>query len=333
METPLISIIIPAYNIDAYISRCLDSILNQSYKNLEIIVVNDGSTDKTGEILDEYKERDSRIRIIHKGNTGVSDTRNTGIDVALGEYIGFVDGDDTIHPDMYHVLMDNALKYHADISHCGYQMVFLDRKDDYHGTGKLMVQDNYQGVYDLLEASLVEPGLWNKLYRRDLIGKYRLDKNVRINEDLLFNYEMFKRAKCSVFEDKMLYYYMVRPASASTQKLNRNKILDPIKVMKIIMDSEQGECRKIAEKRYLYLLEKFCIQDKKEIMSHISEAEYLNLKKEAKICLKETKKNDKINGKSRLQATMAIHCPWIYRMIYKVYDLKHKSSKKYQVNA
>ena len=192
-----ISVIIPAYNIEKYIARCLESVCRQTYSNLEIIVVDDGSSDNTGRIADDFAKKDKRITVIHKENAGVSAARNTGLDFAQGDYIGFVDGDDLIEPDMYELLMHNALKYQADISHCGYQMVFTNRVDYYHNTGEIFVQDNSQGVYDLVKADKVEPGLWNKLYRKDLIGKSRLDENIRINEDLLFNYLLFKKANKS----------------------------------------------------------------------------------------------------------------------------------------
>ena len=118
METYKVSVIVAAYNIEKYIARCLDSILNQTYKNLEIIVVNDGSSDNTGEIIDKYSEKDIRIKVIHKENSGVSSARNKGLDMSTGDYIGFVDGDDTLETDMYELLVSNAIKNNADISHC-----------------------------------------------------------------------------------------------------------------------------------------------------------------------------------------------------------------------
>ena len=126
-----ISIIVPAYNIAAWLPRCLDSILGQTYQNLEVIVVDDGSTDHTGDILERYAAMDARIRPLRKANGGVTSARLEGIRYADGEWIGFVDGDDEIEPDMYERLMGNALKYSADISHCGYQMVFSDGRINY----------------------------------------------------------------------------------------------------------------------------------------------------------------------------------------------------------
>ena len=119
MDEKLVSVIIPAYNIEDYIGRCLDSIISQTYKNLEIIVVDDGSRDYTGEILDNYAKKDRRIKVIHKENGGVSSARNKGIEAAEGDYIGFIDGDDLIEPGMYKTLVDLLEEENADIAHCG----------------------------------------------------------------------------------------------------------------------------------------------------------------------------------------------------------------------
>ena len=130
-----ISIIVPAYNIETYLARTLDSVLAQTYQNIEVIVVNDGSKDGTGAVIDRYAAQDHRVKAIHKENGGVTSARFRGVAEATGDWIGFVDGDDTIEPQMYGRLLENALKYGADISHCGYRMVFLSRVDYYYNTG------------------------------------------------------------------------------------------------------------------------------------------------------------------------------------------------------
>ena len=138
-----ISIIVPIYNIEKYLPRCLDSILAQTYKNLEVILVDDGSVDNSGMIADKYARNDQRINVIHQVNKGVSAARNAGLDLATGDYIGFVDGDDYIEKDMYERLLFNAIKYKADISHCGYQMVFPNRVDYYYDTKEIRIQNQY----------------------------------------------------------------------------------------------------------------------------------------------------------------------------------------------
>ena len=159
-----ISIVVPVYNLQEELPRCLNSILAQSYDNLEVIVVDDGSSDGSRKVICEYSKRDSRIVSLFKENGGVTNARLAGVEIATGDYIGFVDGDDEIESDMYELLINNALKYSADISHCGYQMVFPSRVEYYYNTGRIVQQDKITGLKDLLSGSFVEPGLWNKLY-------------------------------------------------------------------------------------------------------------------------------------------------------------------------
>ncbi|OUQ02420.1 hypothetical protein B5E92_14680 [Erysipelatoclostridium sp. An15] len=162
----LLSIIIPAYNIEPYIGRCLESLIIQTYKNLEIIVVDDGSTDNTLSIIKEYCNKDNRINVIHKKNEGVSVARLIGMKKASGEYIGFVDGDDIVEKDMFEFLINNAKKYGTDISHCGYVMDFPDGHSDYYyNTGRIIIQNNSKGLEDLLGGKYIEPGLCNKIYK------------------------------------------------------------------------------------------------------------------------------------------------------------------------
>ena len=173
----LITVIVPAYNIDEWLPRCLDSIIKQKYSNLEIIVIDDGSIDQTGYIADKYAEKDKRIRVIHQENAGLVEVREKGIGLASGDYIAFVDGDDMITEDMYQRLLYNALKYNADISHCGVKFCWPDGKvESHYGTGQIIVQDNFTGQKDLLEGIRIEPGLWNKLYKTDLLKDSCLDK-------------------------------------------------------------------------------------------------------------------------------------------------------------
>ena len=327
---PLISVIIPAYNIENYIKRSLKSVCEQTYTNLEIIVINDGSTDSTGGIIDEMASLDSRIVPIHKQNAGVSAARNTGLDRATGDYIGFVDGDDIIDKDMYELLISNAIQYNADISHCGYKMVFPDRVDYYYGTGELRIQDNYKGIFDLIKADKVEPGLCNKLYKREVIGEKKLDESIKINEDVLFNYYLFKEAKKSVFEDVPKYHYMVRRNSASTSKVNMNKVKDPLNVVQEMMNQEAGDIYSLLEKRYLYLLEKVStmnnLQHSKELQ------EYQKLKRsELKELLKENNLKASYSKKEYFQLKLAIVSPILYRAMHEVYARITGSKDRYKV--
>jgi glycosyltransferase involved in cell wall biosynthesis len=173
---PLISIIIPVYNAEQYLHRCVDSILAQTYKNLEIILVNDGSKDNSGKICDEYAELDNRVRVIHKQNGGAASTRNAGLDVANGEYIAFIDSDDSIIPDMYDTLYNRISKSNADIAICGFVMIYPDFQriievpnEKFYKIEELF----YDWLYYYYQTLLSVP--WNKLYKKQLI----IENNIR----------------------------------------------------------------------------------------------------------------------------------------------------------
>lgn len=228
-----ISVIVPVYNLEKELPRCLESILAQTHENIEVVAVDDGSSDGSRKVLEDFAVRDSRVKAIFKENGGVTSARLRGVAEAAGDWIGFVDGDDEIEPDMYERLLINAEKHGAEISHCGYRMVFADgRVNFFHNTGLIREQTRETAIRDLLEGALVEPGLCNKLYRRELFEGMaeRMDPSIRINEDLLMNYYLFSAAEQAVFEDWCPYHYIVRGTSASRSKLNEHRIYDPIRV-------------------------------------------------------------------------------------------------------
>lgn len=330
MDEKLVSVIIPAYNIEDYIGRCLDSIISQTYKNLEIIVVDDGSRDHTGEILDNYAKKDRRIKVIHKENGGVSSARNKGIEVAEGDYIGFIDGDDLIEPEMYKILVDLLEEENADIAHCGYQMVFPDRVDYYHNTGKKKIQTTEEGLKDLLSGEIIEPGLVNKLYKKELIKNCRLDETVKINEDLLMNYQLFKLSQKSVYYDITPYSYMIRSSSATGANSLITKREDSLRVLNQIKDDcINNNLLPTIYKRYIYLLMAICRDDLKDRL-------YMEYQKKQRKQLKKELKTDRFKScipkKLKYMSLFSCYLPHIMKIIYKMYDLKTGTSKKYLIN-
>ena len=259
-NTPLISVIIPAYNVAACIERTLNNVLQQTWKALEIIVVNDGSSDDTGAILDRYAAaHGAKIRVIHTPNQGVTCARLTGVKHAAGEWIGFVDGDDLLDQDMYELLIGNALRFRADISHCGYQMEFEDgRIRQFHGSGVLLTHDRCEGLVQLLNGTLVEPSLCNKLYRRSLFDHFfaqnRMDLSIKQTEDLLMNFLLFDCADRSVFQDVCKYRYTVRAGSATRTALNDSIVYDPLRVRKLILENASEDIRRVAQATYIDLV-------------------------------------------------------------------------------
>lgn len=242
---PLLSVIVPVYNIESLVERSINSILAQTYTQIEIIAVDDGSTDKSLNILKKIQFRDNRLIVVHKENGGVTSARLKGLELSQGDWIGFVDGDDEIESDMYERLMGNALLYNADISHCGYQMVFPDRVDYYYNTGNKVIQNNKKGLSDLLKGSYIEPGLWNKIYKRKLFNELfendLIDQSIKYLEDLLMNYYLFRQANVAIYEDFCSYHYTVRKNSASTSLFNEQKLTDPVVVFKKIKNETMSD--------------------------------------------------------------------------------------------
>lgn len=315
MNNKLISVIVPVYNLENYIKRCLKSIQNQTYRNIEIIVVDDGSIDDSWNVINRIAKEDNRIIPIHKENGGVSSARMLGLANANGEWIGFVDGDDEIEEDMYEVLINNAFECNADISHCGYKMIFNDgRITSFYDTKVKKIQDNTTGVIDLLEGDLIEPGLWNKLYKKSLFEDIELDTNIKINEDLLLNYYLFKNSQLSIFEDLTKYHYLIRDNSASRSKLNDYKIYDPIRVKEVILNDADDEYKSTAQKVFLRTL----IYVYNSLI--INEGDFVNDKKKIrKMIFSNRCYCSLLNSKLKIMTNMIMLIPNFYKIIYKIY--------------
>lgn len=211
MENSLISVIIPIYNVQDYLRRCLDSIINQSYKNLEIILVNDGSLDNCGTICDEYEKVDERIKVIHKKNGGLSDARNAGLEIATGDYIGFVDSDDYITEDMYEFLLHNMEEENADISVCGYAIVNDRGIVSKNLSAQKYVYDNKEAMR-LLLGNRIKNYYWNKLYKKEFFDNFRLPVG-KAFEDTYTMHLLFANANTIVYQDCSKYYYYMSPTS------------------------------------------------------------------------------------------------------------------------
>lgn len=326
-----ISLIVPCYNIRKYLPRCIESILAQTYKNLEIILISDGSTDSTDEVIREYAKKDSRIIPIFKQNSGVSDTRNRGLDIATGDYIGFVDGDDYIEPEMYETLLKNAIENNADISHCGYQMVFPSRVDYYYNTGKKVIQDNKKGIRDIIVGDYVEPSPCIKIYRKNIVNNLRMPINIKINEDVLFNFYAFVNSKKSVYEDLPFYHYILRKGSAATSKINQNKLFDPVRVRKEIFEYSlknlDNEIQSVAYSSYLN-----SIINLYRVVSNSKLKEYKEDSFILKGQIKEIKGNFMLSKRVKTERFLFFHCTGLLMFTYKIYDkFLSKNTNKYEV--
>lgn len=325
---PVISVIVPAYNVAAWLPKCLDSLLAQTYKNIEIIVVNDGSKDGISTIMDAYADR---IKVIHKENGGVTSARLRGVAEATGDWIGFVDGDDWVEPDMFTRLLELAGEHGTDIAHCGVLREFPNgRLDYYYNTGRIVEQDNVKGLWDLIEGGFIEPGLVCKLYRRELFEGLSdwMDTSIRINEDLLMNFYLFRQARKSVFEDICPYHYVLRPGSAATSKLNEHKLWDPLRVTRILLAEAPEEVEPIVHQKLVRMLiggSSMGFSDQKDLIAPYRK----EARKELRSRLGEILK--KCGWKLKIMALWAAVWPWSYGAIHRIYLKITGLDKKYSL--
>ena len=236
MNSPLISIIVPVYNPGAYFDKCINSIINQTYKNLEIILVDDGSTDDTPSNCDLLAKQDHRINVIHKKNGGAASARNVGLDAATGDYIGFVDADDWIDSDMYEIMLSEIIKYGADAARCGIVRELGNGQTEEWGTGNtdIRIVDSVQLQKDVAEAfGIVPVHLGNKLFKRECINSIRMDTRFKFAEDTLFNFMVSQSINSIVYHDIDRYHYVDNSSSITNKSINENNF-DEHRVMDVI---------------------------------------------------------------------------------------------------
>lgn len=214
----MISVIVPVYNCGEYLNRCVDSLRKQTYGDLQIILVDDGSTDDTCALCDELAAQDGRITVLHRPNGGVSSARNAGLCAAVGEYVTFADADDYVNPDHIMNLYNAIQKHNCDVSVCSYiteseKKCSKPKSIDISGYNEVCYSHD-SAVCELLAGGAVGGYVWNKLYRRELLDGVEFDGSIKILEDLLFNYNVFKNVRSAVFCDSKSYHYIQREQSA-----------------------------------------------------------------------------------------------------------------------
>lgn len=229
MKEKLVSIIVPVYNTELYIEKCIRSIMEQTYKNIEIIIIDDGSTDKSGELVDKLKEEDERIYIFHNENRGVSYARNYGINMAKGDYIYCVDSDDYITNNTIEVLTDTIIKNGSDLVVCGYYNDYIEEKNVIRQNDNtffqekiLLTRDEYLNRMSEHIRSLYYGVLWNKLYKRSVIKKHNLlfREEISLGEDFLFNLDYLEHIENVIILPDYLYHHCYLREDSLTKKVD-----------------------------------------------------------------------------------------------------------------
>lgn len=228
MSNPMISIIVPIYRVEKYLKECVDSILAQTYKNFELILVDDGSPDNCPAICDGYAKQDDRVVVVHKKNGGLSDARNAGLDIAKGEYIGFVDSDDYISPIMYETLMNRIISDQSDIVICEY--ICVDESGEIIDNNKShrKIQSRCYLQNDFITEIAVLYGdnyliAWDKLYRKEIFNSLRFPIGKLHEDAFTFHHIIEKCGKISYIRDR-LYYYRIREGSIMTKKFDVRRL-------------------------------------------------------------------------------------------------------------
>lgn len=256
MESNLVSVIVPVYNVEKYLEKCVNSIINQTYKNLELILVDDGSKDNSSKICDELAKKDKRIIVIHQENQGVSSARNTGLDICKGSFVTFIDSDDYIEKEYLSIMIEKLYKNNADLVICGYNQI-MSLNIEKHTVGF----DTEISQKDFTKGLLTQKGYGMnacKLYKREIIGNIRFDKELTVGEDTYFILNISKNLKKCLCITEILYNYNVNSESI-VRKYNKNYLDNYMKSSKkikefVINNFDNTELNKLTNNYIIFTL-------------------------------------------------------------------------------
>lgn len=312
----MISVIIPVYNTRQYLQSCLDSLLAQTYPDLELLFIDDGSTDGSAELLDAFVALDSRIRVIHQKNGGVCAARNRGIEEAEGEYLSFIDSDDTLVPDMYEILMNLIQEYDVGIAHCSYNRVTAGSVKSIGNSGQIYPQDRTEALKSLLTGKLFVGSCWTKLYERRLFDSVRFPAGIRTNEDMLVNFQVFSRVESSVFADICKYNYLTSETSSCIRTPQRKRSEDLLTVnRRMLAENIEPTLVPILQRRILSSLFS-CFKAsayeaepdrafQRELMAQIEEMHGMGYR---------------FSRRTTLEYQLLRRLPGVYKFVYGIYD-------------
>ena len=315
----VISVIVPVYKVKSYLCQCVDSIINQTYKDLEILLVDDGSPDSSGAISDEYATKDERIRVIHKANGGQSTARNAALDVAQGDYIGFVDGDDWVEPNMYESLLSVMLNENADIVQCGWYKVSPEGVKECPFTEQF--REHYtsdEGLEELIKSKggHLNTSVCCKLFKNEVAQKFRFTP-VRAYEDDEYIFKTVSIASKIVCVNNPLYNYLNREGSTMTASFNINKLAlvtiqkNICELLKTRLPERFNETQKTLCSKQFYIL--YCLLVNPQIDKDGKEAKALQ---QSIMDSYEEYMNNPQMGKNRLMLQLLRYTPkWLWRKV------------------
>lgn len=318
LKKPLVSIIIPIYNVEKYLRECIDSVLKQTYNNLQIILVDDGSPDNCGSICDEYAEKDDRITVIHKENGGLSSARNEGIKIARGQYIGFVDSDDFIDENMYSNLMHNININNADIAICGRVYVYGDKNVIRCKKNIYLKMNSEEAINKMNTFGYYDVASWDKIYKRELFEGIEFPIG-KLSEDWFTTYKLLDKAETIIYDSTPMYYYRQREKSIThSRKVNYNPIYASKEVLGLV-EKKYPDSIIYAITAYVYanigVYDNLILYDK-ENNDEIKKV-LINIKENYDLVIK----NKELSNKRILQLKLLKLSPMIYNCVFKIFDL------------
>ena len=313
---PEISIVVPAYNEEKHIARCLDSILAQTFPDFEVLCVDDGSTDKTFDIITEYSKKDSRIVPLKNTGKGVSSARNFGIDNSNGKYIGFVDSDDFIQPQMYEFLYRAITENFGDMAVCGCKRTSIQENLNFD------YNSSECSCIDLINENKIDSFLcvWTKLIKKNILGEKVRFKKFKIGEDTLFCSELWTNSEKILFVDIPLYNYYTNPNGVFSNNLSNEKWLDQIKTHYL---SYKNFCDYKEKQPSLWFLEngiKFLLSYKLFSKNNKDKNNKAQIKKLYKKYFKEYRNCSDISTANKIYVFISYHFPLLYEVRRKLLD-------------
>lgn len=316
MNNPIVSVVVPVYNVKRYLPKCLDSLISQTLKNLEIIAIDDGSTDGSSSLLDTYSSKDERIRVFHVNNGGVSSARNIGLSLATGKYVGFVDSDDSVEPAMFETMVDVAERTGSDFVQCEFMINYESGKTELSRNGEDEIVYNRNGALGALMNLRINYNVWSKIYRRERLSGLKFFEQWHYAEDCRFVIDFLLRAKkvCSIPD--VLYHYYERAGSLSHNAIDEDKVIG-LEIYDLLKErmANDNNLKSVVVDRELY-------ENLKYLNSAIGHS---NIKDELIMTMVRRIQNNRhaicrnrfMSNKEKTMAKVVSYCPFLYIFIVK----------------